>query len=77
VNKSLRTWVATGEVVGRTTAATFISTWLISSKITVRNVQYSGGAALVSLAVSILALLNNHRSNPSFTPAPAPPKPPG
>ena len=76
MSPGLRNLVAAAELVGRTTAATFISTWLISQKFDVRNVEYAGGAAVVSAAVSVLALLQNHDTGPVLTPPPAPAKPP-
>jgi len=76
MSPGLRNLVAAAELVGRTTAATFLSTWLISQKFDVRNVEYAGGAAVVSAAVSVLALLQNHDTGPVLTPPPAPAKPP-
>jgi len=76
MNPGLRNLVAAAELVARTTVATFLSTWLISQKFDLRNVEYAGGAAAVSAAVSVLALLQNHETGPVLTPAPAPAKPP-
>jgi hypothetical protein len=67
--------IAAAELVARTAAATFLSTWLISQKFDLRNLEYAGGAAGVSAAVCALAYLQGDKQTPTLTPSAQPSAP--
>ena len=76
MNVHVRNLVGTVEWVARSAAATFLSVWLISAKVDLKNVQYAGGAALVTAASSLLVVFGDHGRGPTVTlPNPTAPKP--